>query len=333
MSYEDFDVDRARELRQKATGGITKEARKSLLITLMSTLPFIAVIGFAAAKWATAGEPELRMFYLLLGLVGLLMHTGAWAVCGMDARILVLLKEIKQLRLDRLSAHDSPPERASGGAESLSVWAVAGLKPKVLFIAIIGVSLLAGGFALVTNEWAQRHPRTFGGQEVAEVRVDSDGMFRVHSRISITRCADNVASIPIRLPQPNAVIESVTIDGRKIPFEPRPGIHDAYTIMPGLPEEALKKAMLEVVWSPPPADITGEDGVRQFSLPMQGLIPTKAYAANVVIDEDAPYQLAYGDRFRGKSTNLFWTKRSSGEYLHEPLGTCGIAIKPIEGDQ
>jgi hypothetical protein len=332
MSYDDFDVDRARELREKATSGITREARKSLLLTLFASLPIMAVICYAGGKLPLAETPELRMFYLLLLLVGLLMNTGMWAVCGMDARILLLWKEIKHLRLDQLSAQGTPPERASGGAETISVWAAAGLKPRLLFLVAIVAIVLGSTSALVSNLWAYKHKETFGGQEVAEVHVTPEGMFRVHSRISITRCADKVSAITLQLPHPGAVLESVSIDGREVPVAPVPEAGDAYTIMPGMPEEALRNSMIEAIWSPPAADVAIDGGQRRFNLRLQGLIPVKAYAANVVIEEGAPYRLTDDYQSSGNSANLYWTKRSRGGYAREPLGYCSIVVEQIAKD-
>lgn len=203
------------------------------------------------------------------------------------------------------------------------------LKPSVLFIVVIAVSVLASVGGLVAYNLTHKYSETFGGQEVVEVHVTPDGMFRVVSRISITKCAANIASIPLHLPQPGAILESVTIGGRGIPFEPVPEKPDTYSILPGMPEEALKNALLEVVWSPPAADIKMEGDHRQYRLPLQGIIPFTAYTANAVIDDGAPYQFEYPGKASFKNLNLFWTKRSDEGYSGYSLGTCDIAIQPI----
>ena len=284
---------------------------------------------FALVNWVQPNDPESRTFYGLAFFLGLLANMILWAFYGLDARLLFLLKEIKQLRLDFLSSQKAPLERATGGAESLSTWAAQALKPKVLFIVMMTMCVLAAGIAGVSYELTRNRPEVFGGQEVVEVHVTPDGMFRVHSRISITKCADNVASIPFHIPQPGATLESVSIGGRRIPFDPVPDKKDTYIILPGMPENALKSAVLEVVWSPPAADIKIEGDRRCYNLPLQGIIPFTAYTANAVIDDGVPYQFAYGDLVSTKSFNMFWSKRSDRDYSENSLGSCTVAIQAI----
>lgn len=329
MSYEDFDVDKARELREKAKDGLVRESRKNLIGTLAASLPVIVLTCFALANWAQPADPESRTFYALAFLLGLLMNAGLWAVYALHARLLFLLKETKQLRLDFLSSQATPLERATGGAESLSTWASEALKPKALFIVVTALSLLATGGGLLAYEMAHKYSEAFGGQEVVEVHVTPDGMFRVVSRVSITKCAVNIASIPLRIPQPGATLESVTIGGRNIPFTPVPDKADLYTILPGMPEDALTNAILEVVWSPETADIKIQGDSRQFRLQLQGIIPFTAYTANAVIDEGAPFQFAYPGKSSLKSLNLFWSKRPNYDYYENGLGTCDVVIQAI----
>ncbi len=329
MTHDDFDIDKAREIRERAKGGFFKESRKSLMGTLLFSLPFSALITFAGANWAQPTEPELRVFYGLVFLLGLLMSTVVWAVYGLDARLLFLLKEIKQLRLDFLSSAEAPPESATGGAESLSVWAVGALKPKALIIVVTVFSTLAALGGVLAYELSHKYSKAFGGQEIVEVHVTPEGMFRVCSRISITKCAANVAAIPFRIPQPGATLESVAVAGRRIPFTPVPDKKDTYTVMPGLPEEALKNAVLEVVWTPQMEDIRIRGDCRYFSLRLQGIIPFTSFTANAVIDDGAPYQFAYPDTATVKSLNLFWSRRPYKGYYGNAMGSCEIAIQAI----
>lgn len=163
----------------------------------------------------------------------------------------------------------------------------------------------------------------FGGQEVVEAHFTPDGLLRAFSRVSVTRCPSNVTYMPIHLPQPGAKLESVTIGDRSVPFFPSrdPAEKDKYYAMPSLPENALKAALVEVVWSLPVSEMTVRDDYRVFYL--QGVIPVRSYAANVVIDEGAPYQ--FGGKYSSwKNYNMFWTKQP--RYVEGQMGTCGIEI-------
>jgi len=332
MSYNDFDVDKARELREKAKDEVKKQSRIGLIATMLPSLLLVALIIYALAQLLSTPEPATRYFYAVIGFLAVITHLGLWATYGLDARILILLKEIKQLRLDFLAERETPLARATGGAESLSPWAAGAIRPKFFATAIVTLCVLGGAFGMfVATHMRHNRPETFGGQEVAEVHVTADGTFRVHSRISISKCASNVASIPLHIPQPGATLESVTVGGRSIPFAPVRDEEDTYTIMPGLPEHALRNATIEVVWSPQEEDIRVKNGVRYFDLPLRGVIPITAYTANAVIDDGAPYQFAYGELVTPsvRSTNLYWTRRSDGTYHQDPMGTCGVAVKEI----
>lgn len=333
MSYDDFDIDKARELRARAKDSFIKQSRRSLIGTLVGSLPFIALVLFASAKWGRAGVSETGLLYALIMLVALIMTQGLWAAYGLDARLLLLLKEIKQLRLDLLSSQEAPPERATGGVESITTWAAEALKPKVFFPILLALCGLAGGIGLLADSMTNKHSELFGGQEVVEVHVTPEGQFRVVSRISITKCGDNVASTPLHLPQPGATLESVSIGGRSIPFAPVPDKKDTYTILPGMPENALKNTTLEVVWSPQAADVKINGNSRGFSLQLQGIIPVTAYTANAVIEDGAPYQFAYPGKASLKSLNLFWTKRPAWDYYGNPMGCCGVAIEATPNTQ
>jgi len=333
MSYEDFDVDKARELREKAKESFVKQSRKSLIGTLLASLPLMALVCFAGMQWGRAPEPESRMFYSGLMLLGIVVNAGLWAVHALDARLLLVLKEAKQLRLDFLSSQEAPFARATGGAESLSTWTAEALQPRVLALVVAALCVLGGGLAFFADKMTHSYPEAFGGQEVVEAHVTPEGTFRVCSRISITKCADNVASIPLHLPQPGATLESVTIGGRRIPFEPIPDKEDTYAVMPGMPEMALKNAVLEVVWSPQAADIRIKGDRRHFNLQLQGMVPITAYTANAVIDDGAPYQFAYPDMSSVRSLNLYWTLRQGEDYREESMGCCTIAIETMASSQ
>jgi len=188
------------------------------------------------------------------------------------------------------------------------------------------VMLIAGAVAM--SQWVihrLRQIEPFGGQEVVEAHVTADGKIRAFSRICITSIDTGYSHIPLTLPQPGAALESVRIGGREVASMPVPDKKDTYAVMHSLPKKALMDALLEVVWSIPLVDMKAEDEGPWF--PLKGVIPVKAYAVNVVLDDDAPYQ--FGGKFaNARSYNAFWSQQP--RYTACRMGYCGLGLLPRE---
>ncbi len=330
MSVNDFDMEKARELREKAKGPFVSRLRKEFLTTLFATVPFLVLAIYATARWAqTWGTvPTPPLFYALIYGFVILYLAGLWTSYSTNARLLLVLKEIKQLRLDFLTSQDAPLESATGGAESLApTWADLAARPKrfaVFVAAVFLVPLLTtSAYMIVKDNYRRMHwaeYETFGGQEMLNVHVTADGRARAVSRVSVTKCPSLVATMPIYIAQPDATLESITVDGRSISYDADPEKPNTYNIMPELPENALKNAAIEVVWSFPLTDM------RQIQI--RGVIPVNSYAINAVIDPGAPYQ--FSDHEGRRTFNLYWTKTSDGSYRAQNAGTCGIGVEPVK---
>ena len=343
MSYSDFDVDKARELREKAKDSFIRQFRWDFGVTLLVSVPVFALLCYTSTRWAAAWEPESRMSLAVLYLLSLLLLMLIWAIHGVTARLLFISKEIKQLRLDFLSSRESPLEQATGGAESFFTWMTLAIRPRTLALLLVGFLvlvptatwLLYGVKQHAALQAAQRENRTyenriyetwrghtFGGQEEVEIHFTPEGAVRTLSRITITKSPDLLAPVPIRIPQPGATLESVTISGRKTPVVAVPGMKDTYSVMPGMPEAALKGATMEVVWSIPMAAMGfGEDSGCKFRL--LGIIPVNSYTAKAVIDEGAPY-LFDSQVTTDKSYTMFTAKLE--DYEAGEMGYCGIKL-------
>ena len=199
------------------------------------------------------------------------------------------------------------------------------------YICTATLAITAGVMAMgFTNSMFNESTRSFGGQEVTEVHFTPDATVRVVSRISVTKCPANVTYMPIRLSQPGAKLESVTIDKRQISFKPstKPEEKDTYYAMPSMPENALKACLVEVVWSFPFEEMKAEDGTTRVYL--QGTIPIKSYAVNLVIDDGAPYR--FGGKFAdARNYNTFFTKMR--HYTDCNMGYCTVDIRNAEGNK
>jgi hypothetical protein len=329
MSLNDFDLDKAREIREKVKSSFAQRIRKDYLTTLLISIPFVIFMVYAgirlAETWMASEAPETARFFVLLYLLGLVLIALLWGNYALKAWLLFFFKEIKQLRLDSLAERQLPPETATGGAESFNpTWPIKILRPRMVLFMWMIVFVLVPVVTAITYTGIMQYRRMhwaeyemFGGQEMVTLHLTADGTARAISRVSITRCPSLVSSIPIRIAQPDAKLESAAIDNREIPIEVLG--NGEYNIIPGLPENALKTALLEVVWTFPIPD-------PDLRIHLQGLIPVNSYAVNAVLDEGAPYRFIdkWSDK---KSLTLFWTKRPVGQYDAQGLGSCGMAIE------
>lgn len=334
MSEKSFDTERARVLREQATGTFAKLIRQGLVSTVLLTIPCIALLSYAGMRWGSAGDPETARYWSLLYFLGFIFLVVIWAILAITGRQLFLVKEIKQLRLDFLEAREISPQAATGGAESFVEWTGMALRPKAVGMLMAGVGMAAAVGTFVVSQSIESYLRansstfeSFGGQEVVDFHVMADGRLRAYSRVSITKCPSSIALLPIHIVQPGAVLESAAIGGREVPFSPEPGKEGVYSLMPGLPENALMNATLEVVYLLPAVAKKGET----LKFELQGLVPITSYAANVLIEPGAPYRFS-GEELGAKTLlPLFWTRRPAATYDDKYLGYCGIGVEPVDG--
>ena len=191
------------------------------------------------------------------------------------------------------------------------------------------VAILIITAVLTANDIARgisgRGGNPFGGQEVVEVHITPEGLLRAISRLSITHCPSSVTCMPLSLPQKGARLESVTVDGRSVPFESGQGgpeaLPNTYYAMPSLPENAMRDALVEVTWSVPLSELRTDKGLTRF--PVQGVIPVRSFAANVVIDEGAPYK--FGGNIANQNNYTMIVFRQE-KYTQCSIGWCDIEL-------
>lgn len=329
MSLNDFDLERAREVREKVKDSYAKEMRRLLLQSCLGMVPFALLLIYACISWALAIEPSRYLVYLTLYMLGILALMITGASYHTTARIMVLLKEIKQTRLDLCASGNLPTESATGGAESFSVWLPESIKPKTFILAVTLILSLVGVVGAVGAEKYLRYRNhsenptmAFGGQEVADAHITADNRVRTFCRINITKCPMNIGEMHIHVPK-GAKLESVTFDGRPAAAVPTQDDCEGYLVVPGMPESTLRKALLEVVWSVPIESVAGKPG--WFEL--KSTIATNAYWANVVFDEGAKYRFS-GTFADTKAGNMFWTRNNSKYWRN--FGTCGADLVPVQ---
>lgn len=243
---------------------------------------------------------------------------------------MVLLKELKQTRLDVCASAGLSPESATGGAESFAVWLPENIKPKSFMLAMALVCAFVGIVGAVgvekylrSRNHSENAAMAFGGQEVADVHITADDHVRTFCRINITKSPINIGEMYIHVPR-GAKLESVAFDGRAVAAVPAKDDDEGYLIVPGMPESALRNALLEVVWSVPIAEVA----CKPSWFELRSTIATNAYWVNVVFDEGAKHQ--FSGRFADtKAGNMFWTRNNS-KYLRTSFGFCGADLVPVQ---
>lgn len=328
MSYDDFDLDRAREVREKATGVYRRHMRLEFLLAALGSVPVVALICYGALGWARAVDPEGARFSGMLYLAGAAFLLAVWGLHALSVRIMLLSKDVRLFRLDFLTSRETPPAAATGGAESVGSWRTHGMPPwaaALIFAAVFVAVPLATSFAY--SSLRPQYPYSFedfGGEEVANAHITADNRLRMVSRTVLTKYPPTVLSLPIRVAQPGATLESVRLDGRDLPWEPDPGTPGQYAALTGVPALALDHALLEVIWSVPIDDVT-VDGA--FSLPLQGTLPVRHYTLNAVVDEGVPSLIGplWGTTWT-RSGTLFWSDRPG--YDTGTFGTAGAGLRP-----
>lgn len=205
----------------------------------------------------------------------------------------------------------------------------------VVFLALSGAiagSVIFGNMPELLALAGRSEPR-FGGHEVAEWHITSEGLVRVHSRISLSKCPANGTFMPIVLPYESGKIEAALLDGSPVEYidvpagldrEPgclsEPGLYIALNT----PGPALRNSRIEVIWSFPFDELPREDGCG-YRIRERGLIPVKSYAIVAVLDEGCGFELS-GDHPELRMTQPFsWMWR---EYISCQMGTCCLSMRP-----
>ncbi len=143
---EHFDVEKARELREQATARYRKAARATAYWAAALCVPLLVLASYAAIRWSHATDFDQKVMYAILYI---LSFAGCLLIeLGLEGRLrnVLLMKEIKQLRLDLLESSNLPLEQAAGGVESLGMWKLAGFSRKgivtTFLLLVIGTSAL-----------------------------------------------------------------------------------------------------------------------------------------------------------------------------------------------
>ena len=327
MSYDDFDLDRARELRERAKDVFVRQVRRDFIKTALVSVPAMALVAYGAIEWATATTVEDARFHGTLYLLGALLFLGLWGLHAVTMQGLLLAKEIRLVRLVLQTATERAPSFPTGGAESLNWWGALRSRPWLVLLAAAMV-IVAVPMAVSFTHSAHRlqYPYTFedfGADEVVSVHITADERLRAVARLVVTKHPREALSLPIRVAQPGATLESVTLNGRELPVTLDEDDGSLYAALTGVPASMLKDAVVEVVWGAPLHEAMEGDAV-QFHL--GGTLPVRRYAINVIVDDGAPYVAGPFDETWQKSGTVFWT--GSSDYKSRQMGSAWVVLRP-----
>ncbi len=247
MNRPELDKQRITDIRRRATGDFRREMRFRAVKLWLLYLALTVLCAFVYARWQLQTDPQQWLLYAIVCLLFLqsLMSVGLWL--WLLPRVLLLLKEMKLLRID--IDRDSL-EAGSGASDSLvDVLQPSGFPGRKVMLAVVCV------VAVVSVQAALRFPPpppppageiqnfiTLGDSEsaesVSEIKVPWSGMFPT-SEITTYCDAERLAvqEGPEGLIYPGKITDD---KGRELPVETHL-VNDgkSYQFTVHLPEQIL----------------------------------------------------------------------------------------------
>jgi len=134
-----------------------------------------------------------------------------------------------------------------------------------------------------SEQWAKQE---FVGTEKDVWHITASGNIVAHSDITLTKMPQNPSVMYVKLPYSSAVLESVMLDGKEVPFS---GVtKDRYELE--LPVENLLErfAPIECIWSMPLEALVKVD--YGYRIRLQGLIPVEGFVLTAVLEPDCGFE-------------------------------------------
>ncbi len=247
MNRPELDKQRITEIRRQATGDFRREMRFRAIKHWLLYLVMTVFSAFVYVRWQFQTDPQQRLLYAIVCFLSFqsLMLLGLWL--WLFPRVLLLLKEIKLLRID--IDRDSL-EQGSGSSDSLvDVLQPSGFPRRKVMLVIVGV--VAAASAQLALKFPPPPPlpaaeiRNFitlgdgeSAESVSETKAPWNGMFPT-SEI-ITYCDADCLSVqegPQGLIYPGKMTDD---KGRELPIDTRL-VNDgkSYQFTIHLPEQIL----------------------------------------------------------------------------------------------
>lgn len=248
MNRPELDKQRTTEIRRQATGDFRREMRFRAIKLWLLYLALTVLCAFVYARWQLQTDPQQWLLYAIVCLIFLQSMVSVSFSLWLYPRVLLLLKEIKLLRID--IGRDSL-EAGSGSSDSLvDVLQPAGFPRRKVMLGVVAV------LAMVSMQVAFRFPppppalpaaeiRNFitlgdgeSAESVSETKAPWDGMFPTSD--IVTYCDAECLAVqegPQGLIYPGKITDD---KGRELPVETRL-VNDgkSYQFTIHLPEQIL----------------------------------------------------------------------------------------------
>lgn len=173
-------------------------------------------------------------------------------------------------------------------------------------------------FLEASKQWKEI---AFTGKEIDTWHLTASGDIIAHSDITLTKISKDTNLMYIKLPYPDAVLETVTINNEQIQFQHIK--EDHYQIE--LPTENLAEgsARIEFVWNMPLETLRQADN--SFRTKLQGLLPVESFEVKTILDSDCGYQNS-----KDKSQTQVMYFKINSLFPISDSSSCRLSIEKIE---
>jgi len=167
-----------------------------------------------------------------------------------------------------------------------------------------------------SEQWQKQE---FVGSEKDVWHITASGNIVAHSDITLTKMPQNPSAMYVKLPYSSAVLESVMLDGKRVPFS---GVtKDRYELE--LPAENLLEglARIECVWSMPLEALAKVD--YGYRIRLQGLIPVEGFVLTAVLEPDCGFEYSKDP----SQTQIIPFRGDKFSFIVMDFGSCGLLIQ------
>jgi len=167
-----------------------------------------------------------------------------------------------------------------------------------------------------SEQWAQQK---FVGTEKDVWHITASGNIVAHSDITLTKMPQNPSVMYVSLPYSSAVLESVILDDKEVPFSMVAKVR--YELE--LPVENLLEglATIECIWSMPLEALVKVD--YGYRIRLQALIPVEGFVLTIVLEPDCGFEYTKDP----SQTQIIPFQGDEFSSIVMEFGSCGLLIQ------
>jgi hypothetical protein len=167
-----------------------------------------------------------------------------------------------------------------------------------------------------SEQWSKQE---FAGTEKDVWHITASGDIVAHSYITLTKMPQNPSVMYVRLPYSSAVLESVILDDKEVPFSMVANVR--YELE--LPVENLLEGLapIECIWSMPLEALVKVD--YGYRIRLQGLIPVEGFVLTIVLEPDCGFEYTKDP----SQTQIIPFRADEFSSIVMDFGSCGLPIR------